>query len=65
MDKINPVELVKKTAKRIKKKYPYIKVAEVQSDLANYLGFKKWSEMLKAAPQELQKRIKEKPLRGL
>lgn len=61
----SPLVHVKRTAKRIKNKYPHIKLGQVQHDLANYLGFQKWKNVIDATPIELQRRIDKHPLKGL
>lgn len=65
MKSTGPLGHVKRTAKRIKKKYPHVPLMAVQHDLARYLGFSKWGSMLEASPIELQKQITAHPLEGL
>jgi hypothetical protein len=65
MKEVGPLGHVKKVAKRIKKKYPYIPLMQVQHDLAKYLGFKKWGELILADRQTLQIRIDQNPTEKL
>lgn len=60
-----PLGYIKRTAKRIKKNHPHITLMQVQHDLANYLGFKKWGDLIKAETYELQRRIELHSLKEL
>lgn len=62
---MNPLEHIKRTAKRLKKQHNHISLMQVQHDLAKYLGYKKWGDLLKASKDELQHRINETPLKVL
>lgn len=65
MKATGPLGHVKRKAKNIKKRHPYIPLMTVQHDLACHLGFKKWDELILASPIELQKRIDRHSLVGL
>lgn len=59
----NPkVRHAKRLAKQIKKKYPHVPLMTVQHDLAQHFEFKSWGELIKASPEEIQKRIDRNPL---
>lgn len=49
------INFIKRHAKRIKKKHSHIPLMQVQHDLAKYLGFKKWGDLLLASSEQLNK----------
>ncbi len=57
-----PLGHIKRTAKRIKKKHSHIPLMQVHHDLATYLGFSKWKDLIDAMDDELQERIDKKTL---
>jgi hypothetical protein len=65
MKRTGVLEHIRLTAKRIKKQNSHIPLGHVQHDLAVYLGFKKWQDLIKASPELIQERVEEKPLKEL
>ncbi len=65
MKDVGPLGHIKKTAKRIKKKYPYVSLMAVQHGLAQYLGFRKWGDLILTDHRTLQRCIDKSPLEGL
>lgn len=52
-------------AKRIQKKISHVPLMHIQHDLAQYLGFKKWGDLIKEDAESLQLKIDSKDLKSL
>lgn len=48
---------LKKLSKALKKKSPYISLMHIQHDLAKFLGFNKWTEMIEMKESLIQSKI--------
>lgn len=60
-----PLGHIRRIAKRIKKRNYHMTLMEVQHDLAQYLGFKNWGDLIKCPGDKLQLHIDRTDLEGL
>jgi hypothetical protein len=60
-----PLNHIRLTAKRLKKLHPGMKLMQIQHNLAVYLKFKKWGELILAEEEVLKRRIFTYPLMPL